>query len=146
MLMLKMSVASEVSPREVPSWHQGHATALDVTVVSPLQQALIGKAAETAGAAASRAYDRKNRQSFEEYRAQGIHFIPMSVETLGGWHPQAVKVIRTLGRQLARQTGREDSEVISQTFQRLSILLMKGNSALIINCAPPNALPGDLPL
>ena len=74
------------------------------------------------------------------------YILSPSVETLGGWHPQAIKVIRTLGRQLARQTGREDSEVTAQTFQRLSIMLMKGNSALIINRAPPNTLPGELPL
>ena len=108
----------------LPSWFQGHDTALDVTVVSPLQQALLSKAADTAGAALSHAFDRKNRQSLEDCRAQGIHFIPLPVETLGGWHPQAVSVKKKLGIQLARQTGKEDSEVIFHTFQRLSILLM----------------------
>ena len=123
------------------NWFQGHDTGLDVTVVSPLQQALVAKAAESAGAALSHAFERKNRQAFEECRAQGIHFIPLPVETLGGWHPQAVSVIRKLGRQLARQTGKDDSEVIAHTFQRLSILLMKGNSALILNRVPSHPPP-----
>jgi len=63
----------------LPSWFQGLDTALDVTVVSPLQQALVAKAAETAGAALSHAFERKNRQSLEECRAEGIHFIPLPV-------------------------------------------------------------------
>ena len=35
----------------LPSWHQGQNTALDITVVSPLQQALVLKAAEEPGSA-----------------------------------------------------------------------------------------------
>ena len=125
----------------LPSWFQGLDTALDVTVVSPLQQALVAKAAEHPGAALTHAYERKNRQSFEDCKTQGIHFQPLPVETLGGWHTQAVSVIKKLGRQLARQTGKEDSEVIAHTFQRLSILLMKGNSALILNRVPSHPPP-----
>ena len=120
----------------LPSWHQGQNTALDVTVVSPLQQALVLKAAEEPGSALTHAYQRKMRQSSDDCYTQGIHFVPLPVETLGGWHPQAIQVIRKICRQLARQTGREDSEVIAHAFQRLGILLMKGNAALILNRVP----------
>ena len=90
-------------------------------------------AAEQPGAALSHAYQRKMRQSSDDCHAQDIHFVSLPVETLGGWHPQAIQVIRKIGRQLARQSGREDSEVIGHTFERLGILLMKGNATLILN-------------
>ena len=41
--------------------------------------------------------------------------------------------IRKLGSALGRHTGQEEGEATSQLFQRLSILLMKGNSVLFLN-------------
>ena len=81
-------------------------TALDVKVVSLLQQSLLAKSAEEAGAALKHAYDRKVRQSWEACNAEGIEFVALLVETLGGWDSRAVKVIGKLGRQLARHTGK----------------------------------------
>ena len=66
----------------------------------------------------------------------GIAFIPMPVETMGGWHDASVNQIRKIGSSLARQTGQEDSMTISHLFQRLSILLVKGNAALLLNRIP----------
>ena len=68
------------------------------------------------------------------------------METLGGWHPTAIKVLTKLGRQLARHTGRQDSEVLQHLFQRLSVLLMRGNAALILSRAldiAPQTIDGD---
>lgn len=63
-------------------------------------------------------------------------FHPIPVETLGGWAEQAVHQVSRLGQALARATGQEDSEAIRHLFGRFSILLMKGNSALLINRVP----------
>ena len=73
------------------------------------------------------------RQSWEACRQEGIEFLPLPVEALGGWHPGAAKVIGKLGSQLAQHLGCDDSEVIKHTFERLSILLMHGNVALILS-------------
>ena len=54
----------------------------------------------------------------------------MPVETMGGWHEQIVGQVKKLGSALARQTG-QDSEAIRHLAQRQSILLVKGNSALL---------------
>ena len=120
----------------IPNWVQGRDAALDVTVVSPMQQALVERAAEEPGHALSHAYQRKMRQSYDDYNREDIFFAPLPVETLGGWHSQAVEHITRLAWQLARHTGREDNEVIRHLFQRLGILLMKGNSALILSRTP----------
>ena len=60
-------------------------------------------------------------------------FIPMPVETLGGWHVEAELQVKKLGAALARQSGHEESECVRHLFQRLSILLVKRNAALFLN-------------
>ena len=44
--------------------------------------------------------------------------------------------LRKLGSALARQTGQEEGVAISHIFQKLSVLLIKGNSAMISNREP----------
>ena len=51
--------------------------------------------------------------------AEAICFIPLAVDTFGGWHGAALDVIVKLGRQLARQLGKEEEEVTRQLRQRL---------------------------
>ena len=46
--------------------------------------------------------------------------------------------LKKLGSALARHSGAEESTAISHLFQRLSILLVKGNSALVMNRVPDN--------
>ena len=63
-------------------------------------------------------------------------FLPLATEALGGWHPVAVDQVVKLGTALARQTGQEEGEVKGQLWQKLSLLLMKGNAALFTNRMP----------
>ena len=44
--------------------------------------------------------------------------------------------IRKLAAALSRQTGEEESVATSHLYQKLSIHLMKGNSALLLNRIP----------
>ena len=80
----------------------------------------------------------KNRGALEDCRRQGIKFIPLAVESLGGWHELAVAEIRKLAAALARETGQEDKECQSHLYQRLSVLLMRGNCVLFVNRIPEN--------
>jgi hypothetical protein len=82
------------------------------------------------------AYNRKMTQAGEACRTAGLVFIPMPMETLGGWHEQTVDQVRKIGSALARHTGQEESEAIRHLGQRLSVLLAKGNAALILNRVP----------
>ena len=115
------------------SYHQGMDLAIDVTVISPVQKALVAKSAEEAGYALQHACDRKNRLHFEECQKEGIHFAPLAIETFGGFNSQSILIVNKIGRQLAGHTGKLESEVISHLYQRLSLLLAKGNSALILS-------------
>ena len=72
----------------------------------------------------------------ENCRRQGIIFLPIGAESLGGWHPVAVEQIQKLGSAMAPQTGQEESDVKRHLFQRLSLCLMKGNAAILANRIP----------
>ena len=58
------------------------------------------------------------------------------METLGGWHRDGVEVVAKLARQLASHTGGDNEEISRHLFHRFSILLARGNAALILNRMP----------
>ena len=122
----------------LPHWSAGKDTAWDVTVVNPLQDQLVANAARTAGHALSYAYNWKVSRGGVGAACQreGIVFLPLPCETLGGWHETAVQQIKKLAAALSRQTGQEESVAVSHLWQRLSVHLMKGNAALLLNRVP----------
>ena len=69
---------TEARPADVliPNWTGGRDTALDVTVINPLQTALAARSATTPGHALNVAYTRKT-QSAEACRQGGIVFTPL---------------------------------------------------------------------
>ena len=120
----------------VPSWAEGLDAALDVTVVNPLQGAMVQQAATTAGHALSSAFDRKMRESDEDCRRQGIVFHPIVAETLGGLDRVAIREIKKLAVAKARHTGAEEDDEVRKSFTKLSVLLMRGNAAILANRIP----------
>ena len=62
-------------------------------------------------------------------------------EKTGGWEEGAAAVIKRLGQALARVTCQEENEVIRHLFGKLSILLVKTNSSMILNRVPIHAHP-----
>ena len=126
---------SDDKPADVllPNYASGKPAALDVTVVSPLQQQLVKKAAEEPGSAARKRFQEKQAKYQTPCKNEGIEFFPLSVETLGGWHPESLLVLKNLARHLASHSGNTFEETQRHFLQRLSILLMRGNSALILS-------------
>ena len=71
----------------------------------------------------------------------------MAVDTFGGWHEAALDVIAKLGRQLARQTGKEEEDLTRQLRQRLSVLLTRDNMAMLGSrtpTLPPATIDGNI--
>ena len=132
---------SQAKPADIfiPGWANGRDAALDVTVVSSLQTEMVKRAAAEAGSAASRRHRDKMTKYFQDCDREGIQFYPVVVEALGGWHEDAAALITRVVRQLASHTGKEVDEQIKHLFQRMGILLMRGNSALIIIRTPEYA-------
>ena len=126
---------------DLPNWAGGRDTAMDVTVVNPMQGATLVQAATTPGYALSFTFDRKARGAAEDCMRQGIAFLPLAVESFGGWHSAAVGEVKKLGAALARQTGQEEGEAVGHLWGRLGILLQRGNAAILGNRVPARPAP-----
>ena len=117
-------------------WSDGKDAALDMTVTSPLASSNLGAAAARPGGALDKAYDRKMRETADACRQQGLVFLPIAMETLGGMHQVAVTQLKRLGAALARHNGSDEHEAVNQLFQRISLHLMRGNAALLTGRRP----------
>ena len=85
----------------------------------------------------------------ERCTAEGITFIPLAVDSFGGWHGAALDVFSKLARQLFRQLGKEEEEVTRQLMQRLSIILARDNVGVMgsrIPALPPATVDHDIDL
>ena len=83
----------------------------------------------------------------EACQVEDMVFRAMTLEVLGGMHEAIVSTVRRLGQSLARAGGQKEGEVIRHLLQTLSILLMKGSSALISLRSPSHInsnIKGDL--
>ena len=105
-----------------------------MTVITPLQPGVIDREAQESGYALQYAWDRKMRSAYDACNAQRISFIPLPVETFGGWHPVAIRHISRLGRELARSPANASQDLAAtHLFQRLALSIQKGNAALILS-------------
>ena len=127
----------------IPHWSGGLDAALDVTVTHPLQDLTrAGEAAEP-GHALSVAYVKKMRGASEQCKEQGLAFIPIVAESLGGFHPIAVQQLKKIASALARHTAQEESEAVHHLLSRCSLLLQRGTAALLLNRVPSHPSAAD---
>ena len=76
------------------------------------------------------AFNRKYNQYGEACFNKGITFALPPVETFGGWHNAAADSIIRLDKALGRNTVKDEGDTTRHLFQRLSVLLVKGNVSL----------------
>ena len=114
----------------LPNWCRGRPAALDVTVISTLQSLTLAGAASTQGHALRVGEERKMAAHYAACRSVGVVFIPLVVESLGGWSEEAVHNISRIGRLLGLRTGAPPSVTTRHLFQRLAISLWKGNATM----------------
>ena len=105
-------------------------------MTGPLATSNVAAAAEEAGSALSKAFKRKVQGAAQACQAQGLVFLPVALETLGGFHQVAVEQVKKIGSALARQQGSDEQVATKHLFQRLSLTLMRGNAALILGRRP----------
>ena len=117
-------------------WHDGKDGALDVTVTGPLAKSNVRAAAAEAGSALSKSFDRKVQGAAAACQQQGLVFLPLAMETLGGVHKVGVEQLKRLGAAVGRQQGSDERVATRQLFQRLSLTLMRGNAALLTGRRP----------
>ena len=80
---------------------------------------MVTKVAADRGFAVAAAHSKKVKKYGERCERERMVFVPVAVDTLGGWHKEALEVIRKLGHQLARVLGRDEGETVQHLRQRL---------------------------
>ena len=115
---------------------RGLQAALDISVINPLQAAMVHSAAVEPGYALRYRHKQKLSKYRDRCMAEGIQFCPVICETTGSWHGQAEQTLRRIGQALTRATGGDEKEVVSHMFGRLSVLLQRDNSMLLPNHVP----------
>ena len=122
-------------------WTTGKDTCLDVTATNALQAATVAGCSEDGDFAVNRAVEAKLRKYGDRCVAQGLAYVPMAVDTFGGWHSTALDTISRLALELARNTGRELGEVRRHLRQRLGVLFLRDNVAMLHARTPSFAPP-----
>ena len=82
--------------------------------------------------AASVTFENKMRGAAELCRAEGLAFVPIVAESLGGFHPVAIEQLKRIASALARHTAQEESEAIHHLLSRCSLLLQRGTASPLI--------------
>ena len=103
----------------LPTWSRGRPAALDVHVISPLQQRTLYEAASTPGNALQVSVQRQLASHLSACRSVGVDFIPVVAETQGRLAEDAISTIRSLGEAIAQRVNPQDSSTcIKQLFTR----------------------------
>ena len=109
----------------LPSWKEDRPAALDVTVISTMQQATIQGAAISQGHALLVGEERKLTAHADACQAVGVSFIPLVVETLGGMSSSSVSTLACLRRLLGQHLGIPPADSIRHPLQRCAISLWR---------------------
>ena len=128
----------------LPTWRCGRPAALDVHVISPLQDLTLSAAASTPGHALNVGVQRKLAAHLSDCRAAGMDFVPVVVETLGGLSEDAISTVRAIGKAISKRASPDDpSTSTGQLFHRLAISLWRGNACLWLHRHPTLPPPID---
>ena len=116
----------------IGTWKRGRPAAFDVTVISPLQSSTVKNAASEPSSALELATRRKRQSHDQDCHDAGIDFVPLPVETLGGWSADAISTIKEIARLAAQRSGQDPRAAPRHLLQRLGIILQRGNISLWI--------------
>jgi hypothetical protein len=125
---------SLIRPGEVyvPVGDDGMAVSYDVAVVSPVVESSQSLPARSVGFAADTAERRKAVHYAKTCANQGIKFIPLAPETLGGWSTQAGKTVILLADRIADRKGLQRATCRWAPFRELGIATQRNIARDII--------------
>ncbi len=122
----------------LPRWLSGGPAALDFAITSGLRGDVLARTADD-GSSATTAYEHVKRTYLDtasHCREEGLEFVPMVADALGGWGPSAQKAWHTLARSLAQTTGEPLSTALEQLYQQLSIVVHREGARAILRRLP----------
>ena len=121
----------------LPHCSRGCPAALDVSVISPLQHLTLAGTASSPGHAFCVGVRRKMSSNLPACRSAEVDFLPIVVETLGRWCPDAITTICSIGQVLGqRLNSTNPADSTKHLFGRLAVALWQGNAALWMHRQP----------
>ena len=121
----------------LPTWKHGRPAAMDVHIISPLQQLTVAGAASRHGHALEVGVHRKLASHLSQCSSIGVDFIPVVAETLGGLAKDTISTVRLIGKVLGHRVSPSDpSTSTKHLFGRLAIALWQGNACLWLHHYP----------
>ena len=131
----------------LPGYPRGTDSALDVTVVNPLQHKYQAQSAVNKGAA----MEGRKREKHVKYAGKleaNVVLRPMVFETLGGWDDDAVVMVKNITAIQARNQGQDEKDQARQVVQKVAMAIQKGNTSILIAQMPgtePDLVAGEIP-
>ena len=120
----------------IPNW-RGRQHAFDVAVTSPLCASNVQQAAARTGSALEKMKASKIAKHHRSCRQNGISFMPLVVETLGGWDSEASFHLSKIAEMTSQRSSERAASITRHFFQRLSVILQRANASLMATRAPP---------
>ena len=127
------------------NWSRGRPAALDVHVISPLQQQRLKEATSTLGHAFEIGIKCKLTSHLSACRSVGVEINPFVIETLGGSNEDTISTIHTLGQAIGKRVTAPDPSIsFKHLFHHTAIALWRGKARLWLPRHPilPPALDG----
>ena len=115
-----------------PSWSCGRPAALDIHVISPLQQLTLAETSVSPGHALQIGVQRKLASNLPACQDAGVQCRCFVTETLGGLAQDAIRTICHLPLGSDRFGSLDPSASAKHLFQRFAISLSRGNACFIV--------------
>lgn len=119
----------------VPRWRSGTPVAFDFAVTSGLRaNSLVASLHDPRSApTAYEDFKREHNSTELDCQAQGIQFIPIVAEAVGGaWGPAADKVFAQLAKLKTSMSGERSSQVLANLYQNLGIIIHRENARAVL--------------
>ena len=87
----------------------------------------------------SAAATREDKKVIKYSNLSDYHFVPVGIETYGAYGPQAIKLIKQIGKKIQEATGEKLSSFYLK--QSISMAIQKGNAVCVRGC-PKTTSPG----
>ena len=114
-------------------WSRGKALIWDFTCVDTLAPSRLRLSCQAPGGSTAAEADRRKIDKYSSLQHRH-NFMPIAIETLRAWGPDALKLAGQIGRRISSITN--DARATSFFIQRLSLAVQRGNAACILGTIP----------
>ena len=123
----------------LPCWKNDTPVAFDFAVTSGLRPNNLAASVHDASSAVTtyENFKRQHNNTELDCQAQGINFIPIITEAVGGaWGPAAQQAFSELAKLKSSISGDRKSTSLSQLYQSLGIILHRENARAVLRRSP----------